>query len=199
MNPDQNEYPVDYLNQIAPQQKKAMLNPKLVFGLIGGGVLLLIVVVLLINSSGSAGPTQKMQTLAARLLTLQTISNDAQKTIKSGALRGINSNLNIFLTNTNRDIVSPLAKSGIEVAKIDKSITQKEDGSALKQRLENARLNAIYDRTYVREMNYQLDTVTTLMQDIYTSSGNASIKEFLVTTDKNLQPIKKQFLEFNAE
>ncbi len=199
MNPEQNQLPADYLNQIAPQQKKPMLNNKLVYGLIGGVVLLAIIVVLIISSSGSAGPTQKMQTLAARLLTLQTISNDSQKTIKSGALRGINSNLTIFLTNTNRDIVSPLAKSGVDVIKIDKSITLKEDGSALKQRLEDARLNAIYDRTYVREINYQLDTVATLMQDIYNSTGNTSLKAFLLATDTNLQPIKKQFAEFTTE
>ncbi len=198
MNPDQNPYPVDYLNQIAPQQKKLMLNSKLVIGLISGVVLLVIIAVFIINSSAT-GPTQKIQTLAARLLTLQTISSDAQKTIKSSALRSINSTLTIYLENTNRDIVSPLAKSGVDVTKIDKSITQQEDGSALKQKLEDARLNALYDRTYSREMTYQLDTVATLMQDIYSNSGNKTLKDFLQTTASNLQPITKQLSEFNAE
>ncbi len=198
MNPDQNPYPVDYLNQIAPQQKKLMLNSKLVIGLISGVVLLVIIAVFIINSSAT-GPTQKIQTLAARLLTLQTITSDAQKTIKSSALRSINSTLTIYLENTNRDIVSPLAKSGVDVTKIDKSITQQEDGSALKQKLEDARLNALYDRTYSREMTYQLDTVATLMQDIYSNSGNKTLKDFLQTTASNLQPITKQLSEFNAE
>lgn len=198
MNPDQNPYPVDYLNQIAPQAPKPKTNNIFVFGLIGGVILLAIMGVVLI-SSAAGGPTQKMHTLAARLLTLQDISTKSQKTLKSGALRSLNSTLAIQLANTNRDIATPLAKNGVDVKKIDKNITLKEDGSVLRQKLENARLNAVYDRVYVNEMNYQLNMLTALIKDIYTSSGDKTLKDFLMATDGNLQPIKKQLSEFTAE
>ena len=197
MNPEQNQYPIDYLNQIAPQQKKPVMNTKIVIALIAGGLLVAVIALFALNSGG-AGPVQKMQTLAARLQTLQAVSSKAQKSIKSGDLRSINSNLTIYLTNTNRDIVGPLGKNGVDIKKLDKSIVAAEKGEKLSQTLENARLNATFDRTYTREMSYQLDTIAALMQDIYHSSNSKTLKDFLTTTDGNLQPIKKQLAGFNA-
>lgn len=198
MNPEQNQYPIDYLNQIAPEAPKQGMNNKLFFMLIGGGLLVAIIVGILALTSGSSGPTQKMQTLSARMATLQTISSDSQKNIKSGALRSTNSTLNIFLTNANRDIAEPLSKNGVDIKKIDKSIQTKENGEALKAELEDARLNAIFDRVYAREMSYQLETIAALMKEIYSSTNSKSLKEFLENTDSNLQPIKQQLADFNA-
>lgn len=198
MNPDQNPYPIDYLNQIAPEAPKQGLNNKLFFMLIGGGLLVAIIVGVLALTSGGGGPTQKMQSLAARMVTLQSISSDAQKNIKNNQLRTTNSTLALFLTNANRDIAEPLLKNGVDVKKIDKSIQAKENGDKLTAKLEDARLNATFDRTYAREMSYQLETTAALMKEIYTSTGSKSFKEFLEKTDDNLQPIKKQLAEFNA-
>lgn len=199
-NPNQTQYSIDYLNQIAPPSKKPGLSNKLFLILAGGGLLLAIIVgVFFLSGGGSAGPIQKMQTLAARLTTLQSISDKAQKNIKNGDLRSTNSSLTIFLTNANRDIVAPLGKNGVDVKKIDKNIVSLEAGTELTKKLEDARLNAIYDRTYALEMGYQLDTTAVLMKDIYTNTSSKSLKDFLVATDANLLPIKKQFKEFNAE
>lgn len=198
MQPDQNQYPIDYLNQIAAQPQKPTMNSKLVFVLIGAVVLLIIIAVFALSNSGGSGPTQKMQTLAARMQTLQKITSDAQKNIKNGELRSTNSNLTLFLTNANRDIAEPLKKNGVDSKKIDKKVTTQENGEALTKKLEDARLNAVFDRTYSREMTYQLETVVVLMKDIYESSKSKSLKDFLVTTDKGLEPLKKQMSAFNA-
>lgn len=98
--------------------------------LIGGGVgLLLIIAGFMIFASGSsAGPTQKMQTLAARMATLRDIASKSQTNIKSGTLRNTNSNLAIFLTNANRDIEEPLSKNNIDIKRIDKNIETAENG-----------------------------------------------------------------------
>ena len=203
MQPEQNQQPqpqysIDYLNQIAPQPKKPGLNNKTFLLLVGGGLLLVIIVGIFVLSSGGSGPTQKMQTLAARMQTLQTISDKAQKNIKSGQLRSTNSNLTIFLTNANRDIVDPLKKNGVDIKKLDKTIVTAEKGDALSTKLEDARLNATFDRTYAREMGYQLDTLAVLMKDIYNKGNSKSMKDFLLATDKNLEPIKKELNDFNA-
>ena len=198
MNPEDNQYSIDYLNQIAPQQKKSGLGNRLFFAIIGGGILLAVIVGFFALSSGAGGPTEKMQTLAARLITLQSVADKSQKTIKSGTLRSTNSNLAIFLTNANRDIVDPLKNNGITIEKIDKKITAAENGDKLTKTLEDARLNAVFDRVYAREMGYQLDTVASLMTEIYDKSNSKSLKEFMVATDKNLEPIKKQLTDFNA-
>ena len=197
MQPD-NQYPIDYLNQIAPQQKKPGLSTKMMI-LIGGGVgLLLIIAGFMIFSSGSAGPTQKMQTLAARMATLRDIASKSQTNIKSGTLRNTNSNLAIFLTNANREIEEPLSKNNIDIKRIDQNIETAENGDELRATLEDARLNAVFDRTYAREMAYQLETVQALMSDIYSKTGSKSLKDFLNATNGNLQPIIDQLAEFNA-
>lgn len=197
MNPEQNQYPIDYLNQIAPQQPKKGLSSKLFFFIIGGGVLLAIIVGLLLLSSGGSGPKEKMQTLAARLVTLQDITSKSQRNIKSGALRATNSSLTILLTNANHDIAEPLLNNDVDVTKLDKAIQTKEDGTELTEKLEDARLNAVFDRTYAREMTYQLDTIAALMGDIYERTNSKSLKDFLLKTDNDLQPIKKTLSEFS--
>lgn len=197
MDPQQNQYPIDYLNQIAPQQPKKSVSNKLFLFIIGGGVLLAIIVGLFLLNSGSGGPNEKMQTLAARLVTLKDISSKAQKNIKSGALRATNSSLTLLLTNANRDIAEPLLNNGVDIKKLDKAIQTKEDGTDLTEKLENARLNAVFDRTYTREMVYQLDTTAALMGDIYERTNSKSLKDFLLKTDSDLQPIKKTFSEFS--
>lgn len=197
MQPGQTEYPIDYLNQIAPEQKKPGMNGKWVLILIGLGVVGVIFIAISFLSS-AGGSTQKLQTLTARMQTLQKISVGAEKNIKSGSLRSTNSTLSLFLTNATRDIEKPLANNGVKIKSLDKNIVKKEDGAKVTAALEDARLNATYDRTYAREMGFQLETLHNLMQDIYSSTKSKSLKEFLDTTSKNITPIQKQLTDFNA-
>lgn len=147
---------------------------------------------------GGGGPTQNMQTLSARMATLQTITGETQKNLKSSELRSVNSNLTLFLTNANRDIVEPLAKNNIDVKKISADIVAKENGEKLKQTFEDARLNATLDRTYAREMTYQLQTVAYLLQEIYDSTNSKTFKEYLENTNTNIQPLIKQLSDFTG-
>jgi predicted outer membrane protein len=198
MQPGQNEYPIDYLNQIAPEQKKPGLDSKFTFIIIAAGVVVAAVVGLMLLSGGGASDSQNLATLSARMQTLQKISTTAEKNIKSGKLRSTNSTLSLFLTNANKDIEAPLLKNGIKPNSIDKSIVARESGTKLTSTLEDARLNATFDRVYAREMVYQLGTVASLMKKIYTSTKSKSLKDFLVTTDNNLKPIRTQLTDFNA-
>lgn len=194
------QYSIDYLNQIAPKPQKASLNSRIFFFLIGGGLLLALIVGILSLSSGGNGPTKQMQTLAARIETLQSIAEKSQKNIKSGKLRSTNSNLNIFLTNADHDIAEPLTKNGLDIKKLDKNIVtaEKGKGDELTNKLEDARLNVTFDETYARQMSYQLSTLETLMGSIYRSTKSKSMKDFLSKTDGNIEPIIKQLDSFNV-
>jgi uncharacterized protein (UPF0333 family) len=199
MQPDQHEYPIDYLNQIAPEEKKPLMNGRVILVIVGVLVILAAVVgFLVLVSGGGASDSQKLQTLSARMQTLEKISKAAEKNIKSGTLQSTNSTLSLFLTNANRDIVTPLKNNNIKATNLDKSIVKKEDGSKVNAALENARLNAVFDRTYAREMSFQLDTLASLMKQIYTTTKSKSLKEFLLSTDTNLKPIRTQLADFNA-
>lgn len=197
MQPNQNQYSIDYLNQIAPPAKKPGLSNKLFLGIVAGGILLAIVVGFSLMNGGQTN-TQQLETLTARLQTLQKVSTASQRNIKSGTLRNTNSNLSIFLTNADRDIAGPVKNSGVDIKNLDKNITAAENGAALTAKLEDARLSATFDRTYAREMNYQLATVTNLMKQIYSHTNSKSLKQFIDATNKNLQPISQQLESFTG-
>lgn len=189
---------IDYLNQIAPQTpKKFKLNLiQLIFIVIGG--LAVIVVTMLIISANANSGKNNLEHLAARLQSTETIAGDAQSKIKSTSLRALNSNLKIYLTNTNRDIANPLSKQKVNVNKLDKDIVSSEAGKDVTDRLEDARLNAIYDRTYAREIAYRLEIILALMHKINDSSSSTSLKSFLGDSITNLEPSQKSFEDFNA-
>ncbi len=200
MNPENNPYPIDYLNQIAPAPQKPGINKQAAILVIGGIIAILAVVIgiVMYMASAASGPTVAMQTLNLRMQALQKVADSSHATIKSSQLRSVNSNLKIFLSSANRDIAAPLAANNVDTKKIDKALVAKHNTTELTANLEEARLNVRFDDTYAREMSYQLETIAILMKDIYQQSKSDSMKEFLVETDTNLQPIKLQFESFNS-
>lgn len=187
--------PVDYLNQIAPKTTKPSLlkpGPKLL-ALIGG-ILVVIVIILSITVNVIVDARRTpLETLASRLTATETIVTDAQANLKSSQLRSLNSSLKLYLTNVNRDIGGVLDQAGVDTAKIDDSILTQESTTALSERLEDARLNGIYDRTYAREMAYKLATTLSLVQDISAGSYSDEVKTFAEDVYTNLAPTQEAF------
>ena len=81
---------------------------------------------------------------------------------------------------------------------MDAKIVAAESEEPVLEILENARLNAIYDRTYAREMAYRISTIISLAEDIKLSTNSQSLTKFLDTTIDNLSPTQKALDEFNA-
>lgn len=198
MNPGQDQYPVDYLNQIAPAPPKQPMTNKTFFLLIGGGLLLAIIIGMLLLGSGGNNNPQRIMTLSARLQTLQSVAQDSQKNIKSGDLRSINSNLSIVLTDMNRDLATEMDTMGMDAGKIDGAIKTAEGGEELRAKLDDARLNAVFDRTYTVEMSYQLERTAALMQVIKNESDDQSLVAFIDGATADLQKLYKQLSEFKS-
>lgn len=197
MYPDQHEYSIDYLNQIAPQAPKKGLSSKLRIIVLALGGITLLTIILMIVAGLTSPRTDDTQRLAARLQSTQKIVDTAQSNLHSSQLRSLNINLSIYLANANRGIATPLKNNGINPAKLNKSIVTQENGAAITATLDDARLNAVYDHTYAREMTYQLETTMVLMQQIYRSTKSTSLKTFLQAEYDNLTPIQKGFADFN--
>ncbi len=199
MNPQQ-QSPVDYLNQIAPQAPKTSLlaSKKRIFILIG---ILLVVGVIILSvalSALSASRKEPWERLSARLSATSVIANSSTGLLKNTQLRSANSSIKIFLTNTQRDLAAPLLTADVDSKKMSPSVVAEESSTAMAARLEDARLNAKYDSTYAREMNFQLSNVLTLLKQLYASSSNTTNKEFLDTTYNNLAPIQQSLADFSA-
>ena len=204
MYPNDNQPPVsptDYLNQIAPQTTRSKFDllhqkpSRLV--LIGLGAACIIVIILSIVVGLMTG-SSNVEHLAAKLNSTQSIAVSATDNLKDTQLRKLNSDLKLFLTNTIRDATPIFAKSGVKMDSLSASVTKAESNTTTLATLEDARLNAVYDMKYARVMAYQLDTVITLMQQIYKSTGNENLKSFLISAYKSLEPTQKQFADFNA-
>jgi hypothetical protein len=197
--PQQQTNPIDYLNSIAPTPKKKIeiKGPmKLIVG--AGGALLLVIIISILVSIFSQSDTTQLEQLAARLQATATIASTAQNNIQDSNLQSLNVTLQLYLTNTNRTIVSPLAEQNIDTTNLDPKIIAEENGSAMSAKLEDARLNAVFDNSYADNMSYQLSTIINLMQQIYNTSSNKDLKSFLSTSYTNLTPIQKQFANFNS-
>ena len=199
MNLQPGQTPLDYLNQIAPQQHKASpfkWNLKTII-LAAIGVLIIVIVIAIVVTNIANSRKTPWEQLSARLAVTSTVANNSATIIKDSQLRSLNSSLKLYLTNTTRDIQTPLTNLGIDPKKIPDSITKTENGTGITQRLEDARLNAKYDSTYAREMSYQLSTILSLYQQLYNSSTQQT-KATLTTAYDNLKPIQQNLADFNA-
>ncbi len=192
----QPQYSIDYLNQIAPQQHKPKGPlPRVVIPLLIGAVVLFLIMALFGALRG--GSSSNLPTVAMHLQALQTVADGAQPKIKSNQLRVTNSNLSLYLTNANRDIATPLKNTGSDPTKIKPTAAIQADTDKLTSTLEDARLNAIYDRVYARNMDYQLTTLLLQMAQLKKSSGSASTRSFIDTTSANLSTIQKQLASYS--
>ncbi|HEU4830936.1 MAG TPA: hypothetical protein VFS65_02060 [Candidatus Saccharimonadales bacterium] len=199
MYPNDNpQLPPDYLSQIAPSAPKKMQFSRTQIIVFGSILAILLITIVTVITSAILGAPKSEEKLAARLLTTEKIVSDAAPKIKSTQLKALNGNLKIYLTNTIRDITAPLAKDGITISKLNKSVVAAESGDEMLATLEDARLNVRYDRIYALEMSYQLNTVLTLMRQVQSNTKNDTFKTLLSDAIINLEPTQKAFADFNA-
>lgn len=204
MYPDQQtpsgeQYPVNYLNQIAPEQpKKGLPKPNLKLAtLILGGILIITLLAMLISTLTARPDIDR--TISARLSQTTSIVDESHKKIKSGHLRSLNGSLKIMLTNANRDMAIFIKAKEDSSSKSSATSAEQEEANRDKETLENARLNAEFDRVYAPLMAYRLETIKTHLQTAHENSSNTEYKEFLETTINNLDPIYEQLAQFNED
>lgn len=166
--------------------------------IIGVALVVLVSILAIVVNGIAGGKKEPLEQLAARLNATQVVVNNAQVNLKSSELRSLNSNLKLYMTNTNRDITAPMLSAGVNTAKLSKSVINAESTTALSARLEDARLNAVFDRTYAREMAYQLGTIMTLINQDYKTTSNAQLRTFLKSAYDNLKPTQDSFANFTA-
>lgn len=199
MQPENNQLvPTDYLDQIAPRpvkQPNFIQKQPIIFAVI---LLVVALMAFMLMAALTPNKTKPLQQLAARLEATEQVTEDASKKIKSNTLRAINSNLKTNLLNIVRDIAAPLAEQKVNVNKLDKKIETSESNVELLATLEDARLNAVYDRTYAREMAYKLSTILNLMEEIDADTNSKSMKSFIDSASKDLENIQEQLADYNS-
>jgi hypothetical protein len=192
--------PIDYLDQIAPKSKASFGFSRKQIAIIGGVVIVGFIgfAIIALTQGGKPNISVLSQQLVARNAATTPVSKEAQQNIKSRELSAINSSLTIQLTNADTGLVNAFTKAGVNVTKISETVTAAESNATIKGKLEEARLNSVFDRVYSREMSYQLATILLQLKTIYETTGNAELKTYLETTYNNLDPLQKQLDAFSA-
>lgn len=200
MNPQNGQTPLDYLNQIAPQAPKKQLFALNMRTVLLGAIAAVILIIIIAIVAGALTSARKdpWVRFAARLNATATLVDSSSTKIKNSQLRSINSDVKLYITNTQRDLQAPLTKMNIDSAKLPENIVAQESSAEMAQRLEDGRLNAKFDSTYSREMSYQLATILALLQELYASSGQQETKDFLEGAYNNLEPSYKAVADFSA-
>lgn len=200
MQPNNQEYSTNYLDTIATTSQRKTINPFVLWGLIAGVLIALVVVVSLLLSGGSTS-TDKLTTLAVRLAALETITTEAQENIKSSELRTVNSSLSLVLANTNRDIEPSITAQKIKLTdkKNKKIATLNSETTTLGERLEDARLNGVFDSTYKREIIFYLKNIRADMNTLNSSTKSLSLQTALESADKSLLPLLGSFEAYKAD
>lgn len=189
---------LDYLNQISAPAQQKTVNPLVLWLGIGGFLLLLVGVVCFALNSGGPNYKQRLTSFAQRVDALKTLVDESQATIQSTELRRENSALSLALTNTSRDAAEPLKKVGVKkLGKPAKTSTLTKEFTALSERLEDARLNTVFDRVYSREIAYELSTLRSETKSLRKASNSKSLGVFLDAAESNLGPLNEQFAAFN--
>lgn len=185
---------VDYLNTIAPQTPVKTINPFILWGGIIAALLLVVLTVAGLANSGT-GTDTLLARVGATSSNLKDLTDEAADSMQSSELRSINSNLSITLANMNRDLAEPLAakKINLKNPKKNKAVAEVAlEYAEIQERLEDARLNGLYDRTYTREIIYQLKTLNSYMGQLYESTNSEALKTVLDSNNENLRVLLEE-------
>lgn len=191
------QYSADYLDQIAPEQTHSTLfSGSYTWIIIGLAVVFMFAVGLIVAFSGNRnGDTA--ETAYIRLTNLIAVTNHYRPFLKSSKLSSTNSNFKIFMTGAQRDLIDPLAKNGVLTNKLDKEKKAREKAhiSTVEAKLEDARLNAVLDRIYAREMAYQCELLLQMYKRM-TKNISPDIANNAKKTIPNLEPLQKALADF---
>jgi hypothetical protein len=166
-------------------------------GGLGLAVILLLVLVIT-NFNNQKTPKSLTETIYLRITNLQTTAKKYHPQLKSSALRATNASLNTQLTNINRDISAQFSALDIKKDKIDKKLkaTETDRIDQANKSLETARLNVRLDRTYAKEMTFQVNMLVTLIQQT-AKKAKKDYKTTLELAAKDFQTIANQFAAYS--
>ena len=187
-----------YLDQIAAQPTQATMKPWVLWSLIGGVILLVIIVGMMVMSAGGPSQTDRLKSFIYRVNALQKLADDNAKNIQDSKLLAENAQMSSILTGVSQQSATPLANNGIKkLPEEPKNSPVAAEYAKLATTLDNARLNVVFDRTYSREVTYQLRTLRADITILLKHSRSTSLTTYLKASDANLKPLETEFADFN--
>lgn len=191
------QYSVDYLNQMSTGVKQP-LDKKFIYLGAGLALALMLAAALLFMRPKTVSDDVPVKLFTTMVDTEKSTARSG-KLIKSSRLSSINGNIRTLLTNAQRDMDEPLTKSGQKTSSLKSAaIKPPYHDDKFAGALEDARLNAVYDRVYANEINTKLKYIVVYMESIKKSNRSQSMQVFV---DKNLpsfQTLQKSVEDYQA-
>lgn len=192
------EYSIDYLNQIAPKEQKAV-NRFAVLGLIGAGILSAIFAVIIIASSSGPSANDQLIPISERIATLQVVTSTEQTHLSEDQISQANASLSSALASMDSNLQAIMKERKIKDSPGSASAkAEKIYAASLTKTLEDSYQRGTLDRTYTSQMTYELTVLKTKVTKLKKSTGSKELLSFCNTSLDNINLILKAYSSFDA-
>lgn len=176
---------------VTPSPQPSRFSKKTI--LIGGGIVLALILGVMMLTSGGGGTSSQLQHLSLRLAALQALLEDphVRTNLKDQDLLQITSELKLSLTTSKNELAPLLISAGMP-AQFDKGIVANEADTSTATKLEEAALNAKFDRVYAETLQQKIISLRALTAETFNAVKSQKLKAALVNLDKNLNSAKKR-------
>ena len=196
---------IDYLNKISSENQHEKSSDSLFsskplkFGLIAVAVLALFILIFGALSNSTGKEKSVFERLNLRLTNVNSSITTYNKSVKSSALRSSGVSLASILEATSLSLTPFYEKYELDAKKPSEKISAGETAllDSLNLELENGKLNGILDRTYAREMTYQISLLLSLEVELYEKTKDEALKAALESSYTNLETIYPNFNDFS--
>lgn len=202
-----------YLQQIAAKPQNSA-GPTDLFSklftkknLIIGGIVIAVIVVLIIGAAiiKAVTPKNSVNDSLGHSITrgqnIQTTIKTYSPNLKSSDLRTMASTLNSVLEAANANLTPFLPKSSKkkDTPSISSSVTKEEEKNLTKltETLETARLNALLDRTFVREITLQIAIYRSYLTETSARTDKSNLKTAISSILSDLDLVYTSFQNFS--
>ncbi len=191
------QYAVDYLDQVAGGSSGSKeIDKKFIFIGAGVAVALLLAGALLFMRPKTVNDNKPVK-LYTTLIDTEKTTVRSGKLLKSSKLVSINGSIRTNIINAARDMEAPLTAAGQKPASL-KSAANKAPyhDEKFASALEDARLNATYDRVYANEINTKLKYIVLYMESIKKTTKSKKMNEFIDKNLPSMQTVQKAMDEY---
>lgn len=191
------QYSMEYLDHMAGTAGGPKIERKFIIAGAAVGVMLLAAAAIFIFTPKKTPTTQTPSRLYGTIVDTQKVTKDAGKRIKNNRLKSINSTLNASLVNASTNLEKPLGGLGVDTKKLRATVQKTEyHDQHLVDKLEDARLNAVYDRTYTTQMEYKVKDIQLNMQAISKAGTTKEANDAFKKVDTDLNTVIKSLEEY---
>lgn len=199
-NPAVNEanYSIDYLNQIAPKETKAV-NRFAVIALIAGVLISALFGMIIISNSGGPSANEQLPPLSLRITTLKSVTAAQQKHLNENQINEANAALNSSLTTMSADLQVIMKDRKLKSS--EKSASAKAEttySEALSKTLDDSYQRGTLDRTYTSQMTYELTVLKSKLATLKRSTRNKELTEFATSSTADIDTVLKAYSSFEA-